>query len=120
MPRKYEVLDTKLEIGFPIYVYAYQVVEISDPVEIIYEYGVFEQKTMPVRDPKNFWSVIPGERKFKETFYDVQLDDDSNVRICEEFAKNLKIGDLVFYNISVDEYTPFVPDTFPVRIRLVS
>lgn len=99
MPMKYEVLDSKLILDHPLYIYAYRINSMSEPIAIEYPIGIYEPRI--------------------EVFYDVELDNQASVRMKEVFAKAVKVGDLVHYNATVDDYTAFTPDEYKVTLRLV-
>lgn len=100
MPQKYEVINSKLNLDHPIYLHTYKVINVSEPIAIAYERGIYEPRV--------------------EFFYDVDLDDGRSVRLREDFGKDLKIGDEVHYNISVDDFIKFTPDHYDIQLKLVS
>lgn len=98
MPLKYEVKGSKLNLAEPLYYYVEIVKSITGPFPIIWERGFLE----PI----------------VHYFYDAELDDGTSARIREEFGKDIKIGDLVHYNIAVDEFTKFDPSEHSEHITL--
>lgn len=99
MPNKYEVTGSKLKVNYPLYVHTCFVTKINEPHVLSYPRGIYEPVLV--------------------TVYDVELDDGETVRMKQEFAENLKVGDEVFYNVVVDDFTKFDPSKYPVTLNLV-
>lgn len=129
MARKYEVKGSKLDSLVPIYVHTFQVLKISDPISILFENGIrmvedvsreeFNDRLESYRNTGE-WKPTKSWRIFEEKFCDIDLDDGNSTRVRLETAEQMKIGDEVFYNVAVDEYTKFEPDKYPVQLNLVA
>lgn len=101
MVMKYQVMNSKLAVDHPIYVYAYRIISISEPIVVEYPKGIYEPRI--------------------EVFYDVEIDREEYpiVRMKEDFAKAVKVGDQIHYNVQVDDFTKFTPDDYKVTLKLV-
>lgn len=99
MTQKYEVINSKLELENPIIIHVHEITKL-EKIEIEYPQGIYKPRI--------------------ETFYDVEFDDGSSARLREENAKDLFIGQLVHYNVSVDDYVLFVPENFKVKIQRIA
>lgn len=99
MPIRYEVINSKLKLNHPLYLHTYKVLSISAPISLIYERGIYEPHI--------------------EIVYDVELDDGRSVRMKEEFANEIKLGDEIHYNVVIDDFIKFTPENYDVTLQLV-